>query len=149
MAGLPDPPGSFFALNGASVGASTEGAVAEIVFVIDGGGLVITTGLKGFVEVPFNCVITEAALFADQAGSIVVDVWRCGYSAFDGGVTHPASSDKITASAPPTLSGAAKGRDQTLTGWTKMLSAGDVLGFNVNSVSTVLRTTLTLRVTKS
>lgn len=117
---------------------------AAIPFIIDGGGVVITTGVKGHVEVPFDCTIVSARLFADVSGSIVVDIWRDSYANFP-----PADADSITASAPPTLSSAVKSQDTTLTGWSKSLVAGDVLAFNVDSATTVTRVTLSLLVVRT
>lgn len=123
--------------------------VAAIEYVIDGGGATITTGMKGYLEIPFACTINRSTLLADQSGSIVVNIWKTTYSAFDAGSTHPVVGDKITASAPPTLSTATKAQDSTLTGWTTSISAGDILAFNVDSVTTCQRVTLSLKVTKS
>jgi len=123
--------------------------IAAIQFVIDGGGSTITTGLKGYLEVPFACTINQATLLADASGSIVVNVWKCTYAQFDAGGTHPVAADKITASAPPTISTATKAQDATLTGWTTSISAGDILAFNVDSVTTIKRVTLDLKVTKT
>lgn len=120
----------------------------EIVVVIDGGGSTITTGIKGYLQVPFDGTITANTVLADQSGSIVIDVWKCTYAQFDAGGTHPVSGDKITASAPPTISTATKSTDSTLTGWTTSFSSGDVFGFNVNSVTTIQRATLALKFTK-
>ncbi len=135
-----------------SGGASADGAYADdldsLTFVIDGGGSTITTGVKGDLEIPFACTIVRATLLADQSGSIVVDIFKCTYAQFDDS-THPVSGDKITASAPPTISSATKAQDSTLTGWTTAITAGDILRFNVNSVSTCQRVTLSLKVKKS
>jgi hypothetical protein len=126
---------------------TTQGAASStssaIEVVIDGGGSAITTGIKGDLEVPFACTIGSARLFADQSGSIVVDIWRDVYASFP-----PTDADSITASAPPTLSGAQSSQDTTLTGWTTTLAEGDVLRFNVDSASTVQRVTLSLGVTR-
>jgi len=113
-----------------------------IEFVIDGGGSTITTGVKGDIEVPYACTITAARLLADQSGSIVVNVWKDTYANF-----APTAGDKITASAPPTISSASKSQDTTLTGWTTSISAGDILRFNVDSVTTIQRVTVSLTVT--
>jgi hypothetical protein len=124
-------------------GALQELADAALQGVIDGGGATITTGVKGDIEVPFDCTIVSARLFADQSGSVVVDVWKDSYANFP-----PTNGDSITAAAKPTLSSAAKSQDSTLTGWTKTLSKGDVLRFNVDSATTVQRVTLSLAVTR-
>lgn len=122
---------------------------AAIPFIIDGGGAMITTGMKGYIEVPFNCSIQQATLLADVSGSIVVDIFKCTYAQFDAGVTHPVSTDKITASSPPTISSGTKYQDDVLSGWTLAIGAGDVLGINVNSVTSIARVTLSLKVSKS
>lgn len=128
---------------GATGPAGDETGVVE--FIIDGGGVAITTGLKGYLEIPYACTITEVALLADRSGSIVVDIWKCSYANFNPG-THPVAADKITASAPPTISSSYKSKDSTLTGWSKSFAAGDIVGFNVNSVSTIQRVTLSMKV---
>jgi hypothetical protein len=113
---------------------------------IDGAGEVITTGVKGFLVVPITGTITEATLLSTDAsataGDIVIDVWKDSYANYP-----PANADSITASAPPTLSGVNKSQDTTLTGWTTSVTAGDILGFNVDSAGTVTRVTLTLEIT--
>jgi hypothetical protein len=112
-------------------------------FVIDGGGQAITTGLKGYVEVPFGMWLTRWTILSDQTGSIVVDVLKSsGYAGFP---TVPS----IAASAKPTLSSAQKNENTTLVGWTRQLNKGDIIGFTVNSASTVLLTTVALAGTKS
>lgn len=96
------------------------------------------------VVVPFGCTITEVTLLADASGDIVIDIWKDTYANFP-----PTDADTITASAPPTLSSAAKSQDSTLSGWTTTITAGDVLRFNVDSVATVTRVTLCLKVTRT
>jgi hypothetical protein len=119
-----------------------------IQFVIDGGGATLTTGMKGYIEVPFACTLTRATLLADQSGSVVINIYKCTEAQFDAGATHPVSGDKITASAPPTISSATKSQDATLTGWTTSISAGDILAFNVDSATTIQRVTISLKVTR-
>lgn len=113
-------------------------------WIIDGGGAPLTTGVKGYLPVPFAATITQAQLVADQSGSIVVDVWKDTSANFP-----PTDADSITASAPITLSAAQNVTDATLTGWTTSLAAGDVLGFNVDSVSGLYRVTITLTATRT
>jgi hypothetical protein len=120
-----------------------SGLPAAIEFVIDGGGAAITTGIKGDLEIPFGCTIQAVTLLGDQTGSIVVDIWKDTYANFP-----PTDADSITASAPPTISSAVKGQDSTLTGWTKTIGAGDILRFNVDSVTDIQRATLSLKVVK-
>jgi hypothetical protein len=117
--------------------------VDAIEFVIDGGGSAITTGVKGFLEIPYAAAINRATMLCDQSGSIVVDVWKDTYANYP-----PTVADTITASAKPTVTTATKAQDATLTGWTTAITAGDVIGFNVDSATTVTRCTISLKVAK-
>jgi hypothetical protein len=127
---------------------AVAGTVTDVIgFTIDGAGVAITTGVKGFIRIPYACTITAVTLLSTDAsataGSIVIDIWKDTYANYP-----PTVADTITASAKPTLSAANKSLDSTITGWTTSVSAGDVLGFKVDSASTVTRVTLLLTVTK-
>jgi hypothetical protein len=104
----------------------------QITVILDGGGAVLTTGVKTDLYVTFACTITAATLIADVSGSVVLDVLKS--AAFG---TVPTTS--IVASAPPTLSSASSGQDVTLTGWTTSVAAGSRFRFSVASVATITR----------
>lgn len=108
---------------------------------VDGGGSVLTTGLKGYIEIPFACTITGWTLLADISGSIVFDVWKDTYANYP-----PVVGDTITASAKPTISSAVKNQSSTLTGWNTTVVAGDILAFNIDSVSIIKKITFNLKV---
>ena len=110
-------------------------------FIIDGGGSTITTGQKGHLEVPFNCTVQGWTIGANASGSIVVDVWKDTYANFP-----PTVADTIAGSEKPTLSSATKNQDLTLTSFTTSLTKGDILAFNVDSVTTVQRVLVSIRV---
>lgn len=122
----------------------TRGDESAIEFVIDGGGSAITTGVKAYIEIPFDCYIEQQSLGADQAGNLVLDLWVDEYAKYP-----PTVADTITASAKPTLSSSQKDQDSTLTGWTRNLVKGEWLGVNVDSAATVTFATLSLRVRKT
>lgn len=113
-------------------------------YVIDGGGVPITSGIKGDITIPFGCTIIEWTLLADVAGSIVVDIWKDTYANYP-----PTVADTITGSALPTITTATKGQSSTLTGWTSTITAGDTLRFNVNSATTITRVTLSLKLART
>ena len=121
----------------------TQFGASCLTFIIDGAGSVLSTGIAGDLDVPFACTITGVVLLADQSGSVVVDIWKDTYANYP-----PTNADSITASAPPTITSAAKSSDTTLTGWTKSIAAGDTLRFNIDSVTTITRVTVALAVTK-
>ena len=126
----------------ASGGGGVAGTATGITYAMGGGQSVLTTGSRGFLEVPFDCTITAARLVADQTGSIVVDVKKATYA----GLPTTAS---ICASAKPTLSTARKSEDTTLTGWTTAVVAGDWLEYVIDSVATITQATLVLTATRS
>lgn len=105
---------------------------AQFGITIDGGGVAITTGIKGYLRVPKSLTIAGWEITADQAGSIVVDVWKVTYANYP-----PTVANTIAASAKPTLSSALKNQNLTLTGWTTTVTAGDYIGFKVDSAATV------------
>jgi hypothetical protein len=121
-----------------------EPEVDMIGITITGMGSVIPTGPKGYVYVGYDCTITDVSLLADQIGSIIIDIWKDSYANYP-----PNNSDSITASSPPTLSSGIQSQDSTLSGWTTAISAGDVLGFNVDSCSTITQVTLNLTILKA
>ncbi len=106
---------------------------------IDGGGSAPATGVKGYVVCPFaGTIIGVRMLSADgTAGSAVIDVWKTAF-----GETMPTVANTITASAKPTLSSEKSSEDNTLTGWTTSVTANDLFGFNLDSVSTCTKITL-------
>jgi len=117
----------------------------SIVYVIDGGGSVISSGLKGFIEAPFSGSITSVRAFADQVGSVVVDIWKDVYANYPPENTW----DSITASSPVTISSDQKSQDLTLSGWTKTFSEGDIFAFNVDSCASITRLTISISVDRN
>lgn len=114
-------------------------------FIIDGGGAVITTGVKGDLWFDFAFKVVAWRIFSDVSGSIVVDIWADTYANFP-----PTNADAITTSEKPTLSSASRNQDTSLNsgnGWS--VAADRVLRFNVDSVSTVTRVTVALEIVRT
>lgn len=114
-------------------------AVRFLPVVFDGIGAPLIPGIAGDCPVHFDAIITGWRLLADQAGDIVIDIWKTDYPGFP-----PTIADTITGSDQPTLAGTDKANDTSLTGWTKNIAEGDTLRFNIDSASTLTRVTLTL-----
>lgn len=131
-------------INGAwaSLGAATT-VRRQITTVIDGGGAVITTGIKGYLSLPLGGTWKKwRILSVDSAvtsGSIVIDVYRDTFANYP-----PTVADTITGSAKPTLTSATTAESTTLTGWTTTFTTGDCLGINVDSVTSVTKVSFTL-----
>lgn len=113
-------------------------------FIIDGVGAALATGVAGDLG-PFDFVgkIQAVTLLADQSGSVVIDIWKDTFANFP-----PTDADTITASAPPTISTATNSQDTTLTGWTTAIAVGDILRFNVDSVTSITRVTVGLKIVR-
>lgn len=118
-----------------------DNLTTAIEFTANNSGTVFPTGVIGEMEIPFACTITAVRLLADQSGSIVIDIWKDTYANYP-----PTDADSITSSTPPTLSNAAKSEDTTLTSWTTAISAGNILRFNIDSVTSITRFTLSISV---
>lgn len=93
-----------------------------------GSGTAITTGLKGFVPVPEDCEIIAWTIVADQAATIVVDVWKDTYANYP-----PTVADTIAGAEKPSLGAVIKNQDLALGTWTTACTEGDWIGFNVDS----------------
>ena len=128
-------------INNNTIGANPAGSFG---ITIDGGSSAITTGVKGYIYIPYSGTITSWILTADQNGSIVIDVWKDTFANFP-----PTVADTIAGSDKPTLSSAQKSLDTSLSTWTTSVSAGDIIAFNVDSASTLTRVNLSINITKS
>ncbi len=137
--------GTGLSMSGTVLSATGAGQTGSITLTIDGQGVVITTGIKGYKYIPRACTIVAATIYSDNAtpvtGSIVFDVWRDVQANYP-----PTVADTITASDKPTLTSGIFSQDTTLTGWSASLAVGDFLGFNVDSVSSLTKVVLELSV---
>lgn len=117
--------------------------VASVGCVIGDGTNVITTGQSATIIMPFGMTITGWTIVecSDTAtsSSIVVDVWKDTYANYP-----PTVADTIAGTEKPTLSTATKGQDLTLSSWTTSVTAGDIIKFNVDSVTSAKRIAITI-----
>ena len=132
------------AVNGRPIGWENAANPSTIAFMIDGGGSAISTGEAGHIPIDFDGEIIEVEMFADQSGSITVDIWKDTYANFP-----PTDADSICGVNEPSISGATKMTDSTLTDWTTTVNAGDVLAFNVDSCATIERCTVKLTLNRT
>jgi hypothetical protein len=118
--------------------------VGSIGFGLDNGANPLTIGTKAYVTVPFSGTIVAWVVFADQIGDIQVDVWKDTYDNYP-----PTVADSIPGSDKPRLVSQIKNRNTNLTGWTDTtVNAGDIFAFNIDSVSTITRVTVHLKIMK-
>ncbi len=114
--------------------------IRTVLISIEGGGVVITTGIKQDYPFDFGGKILGWKLLGDQSGSIQIDLWKADYSVFP-----PTVTNTITASAKPLISAATKNKSTALTGWTTSFNEGDIVRVNVDSCTSITRAVLALK----
>lgn len=109
---------------------------------VSNGGSVLTTGaIEARATIPWTCTIEAWTLLADQAGDVVVDVWVDTYANYP-----PTNADSITASDKPTITASTKATGSALTGWDVTLTAGSVVRFEIESVTSITALAIELQV---
>ncbi len=134
--------GNCFRDNGVSADPSFQSCptipsqLHTITFSISGGGSTITTGdVLSYPTAAFSCTINRVDISGNPSGSITVDVWKAA-----GAI--PTSGNKISASAPVTLSTSQLNQNGSISGWTLGVSSGDVFGASVATVSSLTSATV-------
>ncbi|MBX3004552.1 MAG: hypothetical protein KF821_01845 [Anaerolineales bacterium] len=96
----------------------------NILFPFGDGYSVVPVGTVGQLPmcIPSASTIIGWTILASGVGSITLDVWRTTYGSYP-----PNSSNSITGSQKPALSGASKSASVSLSTWTTELNAGDIL----------------------
>ena len=123
--------------------------VRVVGITIDGGGSVPSTGVKGYVVIPYGCTITGWTIIADHSGLASVDInFIAGSGAPPTAPNIPTDSNKISASAPVVLSSAqsAAGGSSAISTWSTSLGQWGTVMFNLNSVTTCTRVSVQLQV---
>lgn len=132
--------GNGYGLTNIPQSAITNALPRVVGITIDGGGSAITSGTKGFLEVPYAATIQSGTILADQVGSIQIETWRTN----SGNLTLLARAGSLGTNWLTTTNWQ---RDVTLTGWSSVaLAANDILGFTVTTnAASVTRATLQLK----
>ena len=117
---------------------TTAARTQTVGITVDGGGTVLTIGVKGYRSFPVAGTITAWRLFADVSGDIEFDVLLDPFASFP-----PTTS--IVATAPPLFNGAQSDED-TVGTWATDVDAGDVFGFEITGIPDLI-TRVTLELT--
>jgi hypothetical protein len=125
------------ATNAGNIGAGTLAAARlpanlrarGIGYSFDGGGSALVQGRTGYFTVPFACTISAWNATVDT-GTITFDVWKV-----PGGSAIPTAGNSITSLAPPAIASGTAARSTALTGWSTAVTANDIFGVQVKSVS--------------
>lgn len=115
---------------------------ASIHVTIGSGQAVPTTGIKGYLEVPFNARVIRWTLMADVSGSAQIDIWKDTYANFP-----PTNADSIVGAGTEPYLSAEQNRQDTAPDWDQLtLNEGDILVFNLDSVTTCKQLDLDIKV---
>lgn len=118
--------------------ATTADLTRTINYIVDGGNAVIAPGNKGSVTLDVSGVIESVTILCDQEGSVVVDIQKSNYTTFP-------TFSSILGGSYIQLTNQRKYKDDNLTGWSTNLVAGDILTFEVPSVSNISRFLISLK----
>lgn len=125
-----------------SSGASTNVKTTTFGCAINGGGFAPLVGIIGYTSIPYSGTITEWTIIGDVSGSCVIDVWKAA------GVV-PTVANTIAGTEKPTLTAQQLNTDNALTTWTTAVTAGDIIGFYLDSASTLTSINLIITIVKS
>ena len=120
-----------------------------ITLVVGDGVYTIQTGFKGGIAFAFSGTIIGWRIISiddnpPTSGSIEIDVLKSSYTDFPSGLQSICGTG-----TKPNLSSAVKNESTNLTGWTTTINHGDIVAFNVVSVTNLKKVQLVLRVKRS
>jgi len=120
-----------------------DNMIETIGYNLNGGGTTIsTTGSSSIVwrEIHATSSIVSWTLVGDLSGNITVDIKKATYADYP-------NFTSIVAGDPPQLSSAIKNSSTALTGWTRLLTPGDILQFSASGTpATTTKINLSLKV---
>lgn len=86
----------------------------------------------------FSCTINSLKVIGNASGTIAVDIWKAN-------AAIPSSGNKISGTAPATLSAAQINQAGSLAGWTTSVAVNDIFWASVSSADGVL-TNVTIQI---
>ncbi len=120
-----------------TITATPNAIISAVGITIDGSSLEPSLGSKGLLPVPYSGTIQHWYLTSDVTGDCVIDVKRSGVSIIGGGGNKPTLATQ-------------QFNDDPVSGWTStVITAEDVIEFNLDSVTDCTRITLVLKVSRT
>jgi hypothetical protein len=113
---------------------NTKAEIVGFSYSISGGGSALTAGPKGFIEIPYNMNLTNVTVLANVSGNINVAVYRGTYNQFP----------NINASGMLIRSNLSLGF-KTTQPTSNVLNIGEILVFNIDSVTNTNHATISFR----
>ena len=106
---------------------TTADLTRTINFVVDAGSNDMSIGIKGDLTIDVTGEILSWVLTSDIPGYLVMDIKKTSYD------NYP-NFTSITGTEKPFLHSTRKNKDEDLTTWNKIINAGDILQFEIESV---------------
>lgn len=120
--------------------APVQVLMKSVTFVVDGAGIVLTTGTKNPVKIPFGGTLAGWTIEAKPSGSVTLDIYRSA-----DGAGLPVTSIVGGTGTKPSITTNTENSGTNFTNWTSTtLVAKDNLAINVDSATTVTYVALTL-----
>ena len=110
--------------------------------VFDGGGAILIPGSQAEVVIPYAMTITGWTILGDVSGTASIDIWSAAYASYPPTIANTIIGATGT---KPNLSASVKGQSTTLTAWTTGVTAGNIIRFNLDSVTSQTRISLTIQ----
>lgn len=130
-------------LDAVNVGQMTNTKKISFGFGADGAGGTLAVGTPTYLIMSHQGTITQWDIIGNTSGSASFDIWKSTNGQL------PTVANTITAAAKPTIISATVATSTGLTGWGLTYSAGDIYGFNIDSISSFTKVNLSLRANKS
>jgi hypothetical protein len=124
----------------ARIAALTKGMLQV---VISGNGAVITTGVKGWIQLPYNCAPVGWTMFSDVAATAIMEVWKDIPANYP-----PTSADIVTPNFRPNVAANIYGSSTAVGTWNSDWNEDDILAFNVFSNNLSKQLTLIIKLAR-
>jgi hypothetical protein len=118
--------------------ATTADLTRTINYIIDSGSIAMIPGNKGSVTLDVSGIIESLTILSDQQGDLTLDIKKSNYTNFP-------TFTSIVGGNYPQLTDFRKYRDDALNTWDTSIIAGDILTFDVISVSNINRFLISLK----
>jgi hypothetical protein len=118
--------------------ATTADLTRTINYVVDSGSIAMLPGNKGSVTLDVSGIIESLTILSDQQGDLTLDIKKSNYTNFP-------TFTSIVGGNYPQLTDFRKYRDDNLNTWDTSIIAGDILTFDVISVSNINRFLISLK----
>ncbi len=133
--------GNVLTTHGASANPTWTSIIVthSVTFVVDGAGIVLGTGTKNPIKIPYGGTLTGWLIITKPSGSVTADIFRAA-----DGAGLPVTSI-VGAGTKPALSSAVENSSTSFTSWTSTtLTAKDNLAISLSGISTSTYVALTL-----